>query len=177
MGADLTLGEMAKALNRSAVYLRGLQSRLELPLFEGSYSGAYLAFLQGVVFLRTLNIAEENIRDLWFLEKKLLQLLHADSTGSRTWFLDACGQTTHRKRRLLLTNYDLGIEVPSRELQLGLDFDGTPSELFTGVEMGEDALRVLADYLHLYRRICADIEEEIPLVRATIRWAKRKKPC
>jgi hypothetical protein len=172
--ADLTFGGMAKALNRSSVYLRGLQARLELPLFEGTgYSGAYLAFLKGVIFLRTLNIAEENIRDLWFLEKKLLQLLHADSTGSPTWFLDACGQTTHRKRRLLLTNYDLGFEVPSMALQFGLDFNETPPELFTSVEMGEDAQRVLADYLHLYRRIRADVEEEVPLVRAAIRWMKR----
>ena len=34
-----TLAEMAKALNRPAVYLHGLQSRFELPAFEGA---AYL---------------------------------------------------------------------------------------------------------------------------------------
>ena len=77
-----TLGDMAKALNRSPVYLHGLQARFELPVCEGAgYSSAYLEFLQTVVFLRVLNVSESSLRDLWHLEKKLLQLLHVDSTG------------------------------------------------------------------------------------------------
>ena len=31
-----TLGDMIKALNRSPVYLAGLQTRFELPVFEGA---------------------------------------------------------------------------------------------------------------------------------------------
>lgn len=42
--------------------------------------------------------------------KKLLVMLHADSTGSPTWFLDSCGAATSPKRRLLLTNYELGLQ-------------------------------------------------------------------
>jgi hypothetical protein len=39
-----TLGDMVTSLNRSAVYLHGLQARFELPVSEGaSYSDAYLA--------------------------------------------------------------------------------------------------------------------------------------
>ena len=111
MTNGITLGEIATALNRSAVYLHGLQSRFELPAFKGAgYSQAYLAFLRTLVLLRTLCISEETLRDLWHIEKKLLQLLYVDSTGSPTWFLDACGQTSHPKRRLLLTNHDLGVE-------------------------------------------------------------------
>ena len=45
-----TLGDMAKSLNRPAVQLHGLQTRFELPAFEGAaYSDAYLAFLRAVV--------------------------------------------------------------------------------------------------------------------------------
>lgn len=100
-----TLVDLAKALNRSVVYLSGLLSRLELPTFHNAgYSEAYLAFLQMVVC--TLSITEETLRDLWHIEKKLLVLLHADSAGSPTWFLDSCGAPTSPKRRLLLTNYD-----------------------------------------------------------------------
>lgn len=169
-----SFADLARALNRSPVYLSGLQDRFQLPGFEGAgYSDAYLAFLRTVVHLRVLSIPEETLRDLWHLEKKLLQLLHVDSTGSPTWFLDACGVTTHPKRRLLLTNYDLGVEVPSKTLQLGLDFSNTLPELFTGKEMGEDALRVLNDYLKLYIRICSDVKTEFPLVRAAVKWAKR----
>ena len=42
-----TLGDMAKALNRSPVHLAGLQKRFELPVFEGAaYSDAFVAYLR-----------------------------------------------------------------------------------------------------------------------------------
>ena len=172
-----TLGNMAKTLNRSAVYLHGVQARFELPAMEGAgYSEAYLAFLRTVVFLRMLNVSEETLRDLWHLEKKLLQLLHVDSTGSPTWFLDSCGRTTHPRRRLLLTNHDMGVALPSRTVQLGLNFAADLPELFAGKEMGEDALRVLGDYLKLQTRIQTDVNVEVPLVRAATRWSRRVGP-
>ena len=169
-----TLADLAKALNRSTVYLSGLQSRFELPTFDGSgYSEACLAFLQTVVHLRTLSITEETLRDLWHIEKKLLVLLHADSTGSPTWFLDSCGATTSPKRRLLLTNYELGAVVHGKGVQLGLNFADTALELFAGQEMGEDALRVLNEYRKLHARISAEVKAEVPHVREAVSWAKR----
>jgi hypothetical protein len=51
-----------------------------------------------------------------------LVLLHADNTGSPTWFLDSCGANTSPKRRLLLTNYELGAETHSKGVQLGINF-------------------------------------------------------
>ena len=140
-----------------------------------SYSTAYLELLRTLVYLRTLSIPEETLRDLWHIEKKLLQLLHADSTGSPTWFLDSCGQTTNPGHRLLLTNHDLGVNVPSRTVQLGLNFADTLPELFAGREMGEDVLRVLHDYLKLHSRILDLIQGELPLLRAATRWATRFK--
>jgi hypothetical protein len=169
-----TLGDMAKALNRSLVYLHGLQARFELPSFEGTgYSDPYLAFLRTIVFLRLLSVTEESLRQLWHLEKKLLQLLHVDTTGSPTWFLDACGPTTHARRRLLLSNHDMGVSLTPRTVQLGLNFAKDLPELFAGKEMGEDALRVLRDYLKLYTRMQTDVGAELPLLRSAIRWSKR----
>lgn len=169
-----TFADLAKVLNRSTVYVSGLQSRFELPVLEGGgYSDAYQSFLQTVVHLRTLGIAEDRLRELWDIEKKLLQLLHADTTGSPTWFLDSCGATTNPKQRLLLTNHDVGVVVHGTGLQLGLNFADTTAELFAGKEMGEDALRVLQDYRKLYGRICADIKTEIPHLRDAIAWARR----
>lgn len=168
------LAEIAKAMNRSVVYLSGLQSRFELPVLEGAgYSDAYQTFLQTVVHLRTLGIAEDRLRELWDIEKKLLRLLHADTTGSPTWFLDSCGATTNLKQRLLLTNHDVGVVVHGAGLQLGLNFADTTPELFAGKEMGEDALRVLQDYRKLYGRLCADIQAELPHVREAVAWARR----
>jgi hypothetical protein len=169
-----TFADLAKALNRSSVYLAGLQSRFELPTFDGAgYSEPYLAFLQTVVHLRTLSITEETLRDLWHIEKKLLVLLHADTTGSPTWFLDSCGATTRPKRRLLLTNYELGAEVHGKGLQLGLNFADTAPELFAGQEMGEDALLVMKEYRKLYGGLSADVKADLPHLRAAVSSAKR----
>jgi hypothetical protein len=171
-GAVITFGDMAKDLNRSTVYLSGLQKRFELPVLAGAaYSPAYAAFLRSVIAFRTFDIAEETLRDLWHLEKKLLHLLHVDSTGSRTWFLDACGRTTHRERRLMLSNFDLGIPLDAREVQAGLDFSDRLPELFEGKEMGEDALRVLRECLKIRAKIMADITTELPCVREAVKWA------
>jgi hypothetical protein len=181
MGATLNfsraphdLADIAKALNRPAIVITGLQNRFVLPAFDGAgYSDAYLAFLRTVVHLRTLGIAEERLLRLWHLEKKLLQLLHVDSTGSKTWFLDSCGAITRRDRRLLLSNYDIGIAVLAHSLQLGLNFAATLPELFAGKEMGEDALRVLNDIIPLQTAIRADVAAELPHIRETAKWAAR----
>jgi hypothetical protein len=87
MPSPHTLADIAKALNPPAVVVSGIQNRFELPAADGAgYSYTYLAFLRTVVYLRTLGIAEETLIRLWHLERKLLQLLHVDSTGSTTWF-------------------------------------------------------------------------------------------
>ncbi len=167
-----SLNQMATALNRSTVYLSGLQKRFGLPTCEGAtYPDAYLEFFRTVVFLRTFGISEESLRDLWVLEKKLLTLLHVDSTGSQTWFLDACGRTTHRERRLMLSNFDLGIPLAAREVQTGLDFSDRLPELFEGKAMGEDALRLLDECLKLEKGILNDVRAELPHVRAATKWA------
>ena len=169
-----SLIDIARELKRQVIYLRGLQTRFDLPEFEGTgYSDAYLEFLTKLVHLRALSIPEETLRNLWHIEKKLLLLLHADTNGSLTWFLDACGATSHPEQRLLLSNYDIGVEIPSKSLQLGLNFSDKLPELFTGRQMGEDGLRVLHDYLQLHTRIRTDIRAELPLLRAAIRRAKQ----
>lgn len=168
---------MAKELNRSFVVLSGWQARFELPAGKGTcYSNAYLAFLRTVAYLRMLNISEESLLKLWQIEKKLLTLLHVDSIGSPTWFLDSCGLTKHKERRLLLTNHDMGMDLRSQVLQPGLNFTQTTPELFDGTEMGEDAFRVLGRYLKLATRIQAEVSAEVPLLRNAARWASRLKP-
>jgi len=168
------LADMSKALNRPTVVITSLQHRFELPSFgDAAYSDAYLAFLRTLIYLRALGIAEDRLLRLWRLEKKLLQLLHVDSTGSKTWFLDSCGAITGRDRRLLLTNYDIGIAVPAHALQLGLNFAEKTRELFAGKEMGEDALRVLNDIIPLQAGIRADVAAELPHLRQTVKWAAR----
>jgi len=170
-----TLADMAKQLNRSVLYLNGLQARFKLPTDrESGYSEAYLAFLRTIVHLRALNVQEDILRDLWRMEKKLLTLLHVDSTGSPTWFLDACGRTKGRHRRLLLTNHDMGAPLRSNRAQLGLDFAERMPEFFAGSEMGEDALRILDQCLAMTARIQTVAIPEIATVRAAADWARKR---
>ena len=167
-----SLGDMAKAFNRFPVQLSTLQKQFALPPMVGDgYSDAYLVFLRTVISLRSLNISDDAILDLWHLEKKLLQLLNADSTGSATWFLDECGLTTHANRRLLLSNYDIGMSLDSQGVQPGLNFDKKPRELFAGTEMGEDAMRVLREILKNRAHILSDLAAELPHLRGTAKWA------
>ncbi len=164
--------DLAMMLNRSPVYLRGLQLRFALPMLKGSsYSDAYAAFLHTLVSLRILGVSESALARLWEVEKKLLTLLNVDSTDSATWFLDACGQTSHRVRRLLLSNYDLGVAIPSRMLQPSLNFRASLPELFAVTEMGEDALRVLKNYLTAREAIQREVKNEVPQLRTALKRA------
>jgi hypothetical protein len=169
-----TLADLATAVNRTSLYVSDVFKRFEVPrIKEDQYSEAHLAWLRTIIYLRTLNISEERLRDLWHLEKKLLQLLHVDTTGSPTWFLNSCGTKAHARRRLLLTNFDLGFDLPEKSVQLGLNFGAKPPELFAGKEMGEDTLRVLDETLKLHRTITQDAAAERPLLAAANRWAQR----
>ena len=162
--------DLARALNRPPVYLRGLQTRFALPVLAGAkYSDAYAALLRSVIHLRILGVSENALVRLWDLEKKLLTLLNVDSTGSATWFLDACGQTSHGSRRLLLSNYDMGMPITSRMLQPGLNFRASMPELFASKEMGEDALRVFEKYLKALAAIHRDVSDELPQLRAALK--------
>ncbi len=170
-----TLSAMAKALNRDPRFLRGLMTRFELPLFPGAgYSDSYLEFLRTLLRLRALNISESSLLDLWRVEKALLRLLHADSTGSPTWFLDACGPTGHANRRLLLSNFDMGLTLDSNVVQLGLNFRQQAPELFSDQEMSADIRAILHRYIKLHKPIISAIRAEIPHLRTTLRFARSK---
>ncbi len=77
-------------------------------------------------------------------------------------------------RQLLLSNYELVVDIEGGGVQLGLDFaEATPEFLF-GEVMGEDALRILNDYRHQYATIRAHVKRELPMVREMITWAKSR---
>jgi hypothetical protein len=170
------LPDIARRLNRSALYLRGLQQRFELMHYHGpNYSRAYAAWFKTVLNLRQLGISEEVLLKTWALEKKLLQLLNVDEAASDTWYLDQCGRKDRRRCRLLLTNYDLGQPLSAARLQMGIDFRQHPSELFRGAEMGEDALQVFELYMELHRKICDDAAAEAEELASAAGWGRTLK--
>lgn len=168
-----TLADIARMHNRSVLYLRGLQERFGVEVFEGAgYSKAYAAWFRTVIHLRLLGIGEESLVKLWQLEKKIIQLLHIDAFESPTWYLDACGRKLHRRRRLLLTNYDLSVNLFSRKLQPGFNFRPRPVELFKGSDMGEDVDKLLERYLQLYRAVVTDALKESRQLASAAGWGR-----
>jgi len=173
----MTLGDMAKALNRSNVYLTSLQKWFELPVLEGAaYSPAYFALMRKIVHLTLLGIAEKDLVELWKTEKHLLQLLHFDVAGSATWYLDECAHARRPERRLLLTHHDLGPEFLKKTLQPHLDFAPKSRGLFSHKEVGDDARYVLDRYLALYAEIQSKATTEAAQLRNALRWFPRIRP-
>lgn len=177
MAPKMTLGEMAKALNRPAIRLTRLQKEFELPVLEGpAYPPAYFALLRKIVHLNLLGIPDRILVELWKTEKHLLQLLHFDGTGSPTWFLDECAHAQHSERRLLLTHHDLGPEFSRKALQPQLDFAPRSRGLFSHKEVGDDIQRALERYLTQYSAIQAQALAEAPQLRNALRWFPRIRP-
>ncbi|TAF23822.1 MAG: hypothetical protein EAZ71_12090 [Verrucomicrobia bacterium] len=79
--ATLTLAQIVAELGRDRLYLLGWIKRFELPLGQGNrYPATYLSFFRTVVFLLLAQIPEEKLIELWTLEKKLMSLLHVDTS-------------------------------------------------------------------------------------------------
>lgn len=172
-----TLENMAVVLNRSPACLRDLQRMFKLPVFTGpGYAKPYLAFLETVIALQTLNIPVKTIVTLWRIELKIMRLLHADASGSSTWFLDACAASRNRHRRLLLSHFDVGSALPSGAIQLELALGEDKEKLLANPRMGKAALAALQAYLEVYAAIRISVKAEIPRLFAALSASKRFVP-
>jgi len=172
--ASLSFYALCKQLGKPRGYVRTLQQRLELPVAvngEG-YSAAYLSFLRTVVALRTLSVSLDDIRELLEMEKALLRLLKMDSlSASQTWYLDTCAFPCASRNRLMLTNFDIGEVVTPQGVQYHLDFHGDRRELFSDVEMGADAQRVMARYNGLRAKIVEQARAEQRILEDALAWS------
>jgi hypothetical protein len=170
-GGGVPLNILAEGLGRPAVWISGVQKRLVLPVLE-SYSEGYECFLRKILHLRVLGVSEELLREFWAVERKLIEVLHLDPQSSPTWMVDACAYASDPDRRLLLSNIDLGFNLPSTSIQIGLNFASTSPELFAGRDMGEDALRLISDYRTRLTAIRLSVASESKILRAALKWEK-----
>jgi hypothetical protein len=180
---SFTFTELCAMLGRESPYVHNLQRLLGLhiPGKGEGYSQSYLIFMEKVVSLRALHVPQDEIRELFETEKKILRLLHADSlTGSLTWYLDACaggnGDDNHHNDpapdRLLLSGCRLGFPLDADVVQPTLDFGERKPELFKGHEMGEDVRRVLRKYRTQLADIRTRIEKEKPVLENALLWVR-----
>ncbi len=169
-----TLAEIAAELGRDRLNLLGWIKRFELPLCsDNRYPATYLSFFRTVVFLKLAQIPEEKLVELWTLEKKLMNLLHVDTSTSPTWMIDGHAAAGNDSRRLFLSRFDIGTDLQSACVQPGLDFSPAPAELFGGRDMGEDALRLLGIYLAELKPVLATVASQAALLGEAARWARR----
>ena len=163
--------EIAERLGRPAIWISGIQKRFGLPVQE-SYSEGHESFLRKIMHLRVLGVSEESLREFWAVERKLIEVLHLDPQSSPTWMVDACSVAADPDRRLLLSNIDLGFNLPSTSIQIGLNFAASSPELFAGKEMGEDALRLISDYRTRLAAIRSAAISESRILGDALKWGK-----
>jgi hypothetical protein len=176
MDRTYSFADLCQALRRSQVFVRHLQSGLDLPVLRGEarYPEPYCIFLQKIVALRTLGIALEDLRDLFLREKKILEMLHVDTqTDSPTWYLDSCQLDGRSERRLFLTSHDVGFPLHAGVVQPALNFGDRNPELFSRREMGEDLTSFCQVYVRHLQRMKSRLEAEKISVRLALSWADR----
>lgn len=102
-----------------------------------------------------------------------MNLLNADTSTSPTWMIDGHAAVWNDSRRLFLSRIDIGTDLQSACIQPGVDFSPSPAELFSGRDMGEDALRVLGIYLSELKLVLAAVASQAALLGDAARWAGR----
>ena len=174
VSATVGFDAMCEAVGKPPLYIRQLQGTFALPTPAGhQYSPAYVTFVGKLVWLRTFSVPVDEIEDLLNREKRLLELLHVDTTtASPTWYLDQCDQSGRLSHRLLLTGHDVGFALGARAIQAGFDFGRKQRELFSGHEMGEDARRVVDAYLKARKRVLDRVRDQQRVLRAALAWAR-----
>ena len=176
MAKTYSFPELCQSLGKAHMYVRNLQTGLDMYIPGNSerYSDAYLQFMLKIVALRTLNISLEDIRDLFIKEKRILEMLHVDSSSdSPTWYLDSCQNGDRSESNLFLTGYDVGAPLHSGKVQVHLNFSHSGKELFSGQAMGEDVNAFCKVYSRQLERLKRRMQEERLVVRRALAWADR----
>lgn len=178
MAYQYTLSEMSKKVCMEPLAVSCIQKALQLPILDDGYSESYMYLVMKVAAMRSLRIAMDRISDLLETEKKILRLLHFESTeDSPAWYMEGCnginGQSSNSKQSLLLTGFDLGFAIDGDAVQENLNFGKTETELFAGVEMGEDVRRLLGKYRDMHKSIKKQLKTEKASLEQAIKWAKR----
>lgn len=168
----MTLSELSKKTGKTPQFLMNLQSQYELTKTK-AFSAGYAVLLGKLVGLILCSVAQKDIKLLLAREKKLLELLKADSLyGTETWFEDLCVKGSG-PTRLLLSGFDLGHPVNADVIQTALDFSTREGELFSSREMGADALRALKLYVEIYTSVFDRMRSERRVLASSLMWVRQ----
>ena len=165
----MNLKQLAEKCGKSVPFVMTAQKKYALPAGK-EYSEGYAVLVSKIIWLQIASIPQKEIKTLLTRERKLLELLKADShTPTPTWFEDQCKEKWGIGH-LLLSGYSLG---HTSGVQTGLDFSERESELFDSSEMGDDALRALNLCMESQTTILLRLQQEIPVLSSVLKWARK----
>ncbi len=132
---------------------------------------AYHAFVKQIIFIHTTGVPLKTLARFLRHEATLISLLNEDASTNTRLLVEGWKQKGAAQQRLLLSRYDIGAQVESKSLQPRLDFtEQSEAELFTGQEMGEDALRALATCARDRQYIMGHLRKKAPLLVNVGNW-------
>ncbi len=168
----MTLKELEAATGKSSLFLMHLINRYGLCKTR-AFSDGYAILLRKLIALSLAAIPQKEIALMLSREQTLLRLLKVDTLNPiATWYEDMCVNRTGATR-LLLSGYDLGRGIEGSGIQPSLDFASREKELFTGPEMGDDALRALHLCADTQRHIIRRLSVEQAVVASSLKWIRR----
>lgn len=146
-----------------------LQKSFGLPVLS-EYSNGYRTLIIKLIRLQTASVPKKDIQTQLKRERKLLELLKADSHSPvTTWFEDICSDNWG-PGHLLISGYNLG---HSSGVQTGLDFAARENELFNSEEMGDDILHALDLCIQSQENIISRLTLETQVLADTIKWCRK----
>ena len=97
----MTLKQLAGKCGKSPPFIMTVQKKFGLPAGK-EYSDGYAALLSKLIYLQLASVSQKEIKALLTRERKLLELLKADSvTNSPVWFEDLCTMKAVRRNHPL----------------------------------------------------------------------------
>ncbi|MBL7012734.1 MAG: hypothetical protein ISR85_07420 [Kiritimatiellales bacterium] len=165
----MDLKQLSKKCGKSVLFVMTVQKKYSLPVGK-KYSDGYAVLVSKLIWLQLASVSQKDIQTQLTRERKLLELLKADShTSTPTWFEDLCKEKWG-PGHLLISGFSLG---HASGVQTGLDFSERESELFDSSEMGDDALRALALCMESQEAILARLRQEIPVLSSALKWSRK----
>lgn len=168
----MKLKALAGAVGQSVPAVMGLQKKFELPTAT-EYPDGYAALLQKLLFLSLCRVPLKEVECLLARERKLLELLKVDSLAQGPLWFEALCTMKPGPTRLLLSGYDLGQPLDGAGIQTGLDFADRAAELFSGTEMGDDALLAYRACRDARMAVLTRLQQETPPLADALKWARK----
>lgn len=132
----------------------------------------WVAFFRQLLYLHLSGIPLSRLAKYLQHEADLIALLNDQATSQI--LVAGWAQKGRDRQRLFLSRYDVGADVDTGSLQPRLDFSASQtSELFSGPEMGADALRALQLCKRDHAALLSHLRSQAPILCKLGQWIRK----